>query len=856
MTKHELCRSFIRGTQLGRYAIRTLFLLLFLTMTPLFFLQAAQAAPGDFLFEWGADFHFYTPQISPFPNSGIGPNAIEMDANGNVYLVDSGFHRIEVYSSTGTLLKKIGSPGAGELELVTPRSIALDTSGNVYVGDYGADGVNGKVMVLATDGAFVRTIRMTGEDQLFRVRDVAVDGSGKIYILSESSNKIYRFSREGELLGTLVSYGIGSVPKGMGLDQSGNLYVAVAGNNSRIDVYSSTGALLRAMGSHGSGDGQLSFPSEVAFDQSGNVYVADTLNNRISVFTAAGAFLRNIGSFGSGDGQLTFPKGTAIAKNGNLYVVDGTNGRVVIFSNQGTFLTAWSSYGSGDGEFYRPWGVDLDENGNIYVADLENRRIEVFTADGTFVRKVVRPATGDGLLSYPKQVVADNSGNVYVTDSLKSRIEVFDEEGAFVRTIGSYGTGDGQFRYPYAIAFDASGNLNIPDGYINHRIQVFTREGLFVKTVALTGSGDEWSAFAITFDRGGNIYLADTTNHRIAVFSSDGTFVRDIGRYGSGDGELDNPHDVAVDGSGNVYVADAYNNRIQVFSSAGVYLGQWGSFGQAAGEFGRPGSSESEGNYGGPGGLAVDPMGTVVYVADTYNNRMQAFVGYGATHFAVSAPSNAKAGSPIQFTVTALDAAGNKAAGYSGTVHFTSSDGSAILPADSKLTDGVGIFQATLNTTGDRKITATDTTTASITGTSNAIVVTSTMKLPDLTITKSHKCIFTQGKRSNYTIKVTNKGTAATSGQVRVVDKLPSSLKAVAMKGCGWVCNLGTLTCTRSSSLAAGSSYSQIVVTVDVARDAPSSVTNKATVSGGGEVNTANNKASDVTKIGRKVHRK
>ncbi|MDQ2975271.1 MAG: hypothetical protein M3R69_07655, partial [Acidobacteriota bacterium] len=64
-----------------------------------------------------------------------------------------------------------------------------------------------------------------------------------------------------------------------------------------------------------------------------------------------------------------------------------------------------------------------------------------------------------------------------------------------------------------------------------------------------------------------------------------------------------------------------------------------------------------------------------------------------------------------------------------------------------------------------------------------------------------------------------------------------------------WSCNLGTLTCTRSDVLAAGASYSPITLTVTVANNAPASVTNSATVSGGGESNAANNTANDPTTI-------
>jgi len=70
------------------------------------------------------------------------------------------------------------------------------------------------------------------------------------------------------------------------------------------------------------------------------------------------------------------------------------------------------------------------------------------------------------------------------------------------------------------------------------------------------------------------------------------------------------------------------------------------------------------------------------------------------------------AGVAGSITVTALDAYGNTATGYSGTVHFSSSDGAAVLPADATLSAGVGTFSVTLKTAGTQSVTATDTITA------------------------------------------------------------------------------------------------------------------------------------------------
>src|ERR1043166_1686370 len=123
-------------------------------------------------------------------------------------------------------------------------------------------------------------------------------------------------------------------------------------------------------------------------------------------------------------------------------------------------------------------------------------------------------------------------------------------------------------------------------------------------------------------------------------------------------------------------------------------------------------------------------------------------------------------------------------------------------------------------------------------------------QLPDMTITKSHVGNFTQGQvGATYSITATNSGFAATSGTVTVVDTLPAGLTATAISGTGWTCVLGTLTCTRSDALAAGSSYPVITVTVNVANNAASSVTNSATVSGGGQTNTTNDTATNPTTI-------
>src|SRR5262249_31477306 len=85
-------------------------------------------------------------------------------------------------------------------------------------------------------------------------------------------------------------------------------------------------------------------------------------------------------------------------------------------------------------------------------------------------------------------------------------------------------------------------------------------------------------------------------------------------------------------------------------------------------------------------------------------------------------PSPSTAGVAGSFSITARDAFGNIATGYSGTLHFTSSDPKANLPADATLTNGIGLFSATFFTAGSQTLRATDTVNSSITGSASVQV--------------------------------------------------------------------------------------------------------------------------------------
>jgi len=136
----------------------------------------------------------------------------------------------------------------------------------------------------------------------------------------------------------------------------------------------------------------------------------------------------------------------------------------------------------------------------------------------------------------------------------------------------------------------------------------------------------------------------------------------------------------------------------------------------------------------------------------------------------------------------------------------------------------------------------------------NTASVNTTVIAPDLRLTKSHAGSFVVGTNGAYTLTVDNTlGGAATSGTITVVDTLPTGLSYVSATGTGWSCAAvgQVVTCTSSTAIAAGATGNAITLTVAVAPTAVPSVTNSASVSGGGEPAAANgnNNAFDATLV-------
>src|SRR5271166_651061 len=207
---------------------------------------------------------------------------------------------------------------------------------------------------------------------------------------------------------------------------------------------------------------------------SGTIWVTDANNNRMEKFNSSGTFIMGIGdgyngvsgaigSSGSGNGQLNHPDNITIDASGNIWVLDEENYRVQEFTSSGAYLMQFGSYGGGNGQFVNPYLLATDAGGNIWVADTSNHRVEKFNNSGTFLLgigagyngvsgSIGSSGSGNGQFNQPSSIAFDANGNVWVLDNGNNRVEEFNSSGTYMSKFGSTGSGNGQFANPNGLA--------------------------------------------------------------------------------------------------------------------------------------------------------------------------------------------------------------------------------------------------------------------------------------------------------------------------------------------------------------------------------------------------------------------
>jgi hypothetical protein len=503
-------------------------------------------------------------------------------------------------------------------------------------------------------------------------------------------------------------------------DDSGNVlataYLQGTGTGPQVNYLPGTESTI------GSGFNET---GALTVDGSGNLYVEDINNSRVLKETWTGSGYTQ-STFLSG-GNLFYP--TSVDGAGNLYMVSNSLNQVQKWTWTGSGYVQ-TTIGSG---FYGPSPAVADGAGNVYIADHFNGRVvkETLSA-GSYTQSVILTCgTYDELIWVcPSSVAVDGSGNVYV--SAWSSSSTFDSSKILKMTPSAGGytqstIGSGM-DWANQVVVDGSGNLFVADDNNSRILRETLVDGSYIQSTVTTSALE--GIYGIAVDGSGNLYIANT-------------FYSDVLKEDLADApSLSFPTATPVgstdttDGTQTVQVQNIGNEALVLTS-----LSYPADFPEASGDANACAGSTSLS----PGLMCDLPIefapertGTLsedVTLTDNALNvtgAQQSVAVSGtatgsivATHLSVSAPANVGADAPFTMTVTALDASGGTATGYAGTVSFTSTDSSAVLPAASTLTAGVGTFQVTLKTLGDQTITATDAAN-SFTATSGTIDVSST----------------------------------------------------------------------------------------------------------------------------------
>ncbi|MGI8623741.1 MAG: NHL repeat-containing protein [Solirubrobacteraceae bacterium] len=543
------------------------------------------------------------------------PQAVALDAAGNLYVGDQGSHAVQVFDPAGHFVRSVGVPGSRPGELSAVGALATAGDGSLLVAD-GADRVDRFGAAGALLGSFgssdgdVGPFRFGGG----RGNDAGAGGglavTGDTLFVADSGNdRILRFALDGSRGTQLVAPGVLAHPKGLAVRGS-RLYVA-DDQHHRVLVLDTGGRMLASIGKGaGTAPGQLNFPYGVAVDAAGRVFVADDLNQRIVRFSTkpAYAYKARWGSYGTGPGQLAYPRGIAVDGAGSVYVADTGNDRVDVFDRGGSLLRSVGSSGRAPGQFNTPLGAGTDASGVTAVTDSVNGRLELLNGDGSIAAVWGSPNPGPTILPRPVAVAFDPAGDAYVLDQRRARIVVFSRAtGQPTRTIASQGSGPGQLLDPSALAIDATGTITVADTG-NERLARFGLDGSY--TGSLTGVGKVRGVAATP--GGERIYAANAAN-AIVVVGPAGEELARFGGTGVKVGKLNAPGQMALDAAGTLWVADRGNNRVQHFGADGQRLGAFGERGTGPGQF----------VY--PTGVAVSCDGTLT-VTDSSGNRVQRFV--------------------------------------------------------------------------------------------------------------------------------------------------------------------------------------------------------------------------------------
>jgi hypothetical protein len=545
-----------------------------------------------------------------------------------------------------------------------PQSIALDSAGNVYVADYSNKAVK---EILAAGGYTTVNTLYTGPNF---IAGVAVDSSGNIYFTNYiASGSVMELLAVGGVIPaspTVVPLGgTFSNPAGVSVDSSGNVFVTEYNTHLVKEIlaaggYTTVNTLSTA----------FTAPFGVAVDSSGNVYVADLNGGVVKELLAVGGVIPAIPTVNTLGSGFTSPQGVWVDNSGDVYVTDKNGAVVKEMLAVGGVIPATPTIRTIGSGFTKPTGVVIDSHGNVFVTDGSSNKVKEILA--TTHLSVSAPTPQPAGSAFSVTVIALDANNNIVTD-YPGTVHLTSSDGSATLPIDAVLTnGTGAFQ----VTLSTLGNQTVTATDTVTGSITGTSSTILVSTGAathltVTAASPETVGSAFNF----TVTARDASNNIALGYGG-------IVHFTSTDGSASLPANSTLTNGTGTFVATLLTAGNETITATDIA------------------TASITGNSG---AIVVNPA--------------------GATHFIVSAASPETAGSAFSFTVTARDANNNTATGYAGTIHFTSSDAAATLPANSALTNGAGTFSATLKIPGSQAITATDTVTASIVGTSGTIVV-------------------------------------------------------------------------------------------------------------------------------------
>jgi len=214
------------------------------------------------------------------------PVGVSIGPDGNIYVPDTHYHRVIVYTPKGEEVRRWGSFGHQPGQFIYPTDIEFDAKGNIFVAEYGD---NDRIQVFAPDGKFLYQFGKfgDGDGEFVRPQSLLIDGD-TVYITDHANHRINVFKTDGTFVRNLCKRGSGlgelRFPYGMTKDSRGRLIVCEFGNNRVQLIDKETGQGLKTWGLGGHEPGQLAYPCGIAVDKHDRVVAVDAGNNRLQVF--------------------------------------------------------------------------------------------------------------------------------------------------------------------------------------------------------------------------------------------------------------------------------------------------------------------------------------------------------------------------------------------------------------------------------------------------------------------------------------------------------------------------------------------------------------------------------------------